>query len=97
MFPSYSALEKSAYHLIVAISVELPIYSQTSLKKNEKMILKTLFKKAILCFIGRMAHICCWFEDTFRILNRMLFSLRGPELSKQPLYGLPIKGLLLYF
>ncbi len=26
-FPTYSVLEKSAYHLIVAISVELPIYS----------------------------------------------------------------------
>ncbi len=25
-FPSYSVLEKSAYHLIVAISVELPTY-----------------------------------------------------------------------
>ncbi len=25
-FPTYSVLEKSAYHLIVAISVELPIY-----------------------------------------------------------------------
>ncbi len=25
-FPTYSVLEKSAYHLIVAISVELPLY-----------------------------------------------------------------------
>ncbi len=34
LFPTYSVLEKSVYHLIVAISVELPIYL---IKINNKL------------------------------------------------------------
>ncbi len=33
-FPTYSVLEKSAYHLIVAISVELPICARGLLVQN---------------------------------------------------------------
>ncbi len=33
-FPTYSILEKSACHLIVAISVELPIYFPVSVQYN---------------------------------------------------------------